>query len=250
MNSIATALGNGRNSNILKNVAEVKLLHQYQEPVKGIMKVRTLEDSLRCKTFQRRSFVEGMSEDISCFVSFKRGQNNTRRDIWGKPLLAASFSGPSQETPLPIRRLSLQHSHIFSKRIVDFGIIEVREYGTTLGDSPGGKDGAPLTLDWKYTTARDVPRTVDEYELRRPPAKKKEELRLPPYQRKQILLAQGATLREIMKAVKTVEQARIQRLESIRRYKNDMAKFKQLNKIKQFFSCLNFKQKKTKSPRK
>ena len=31
-----------------------------------------------------------------------------------------------------------------------FSTLEIREYDITLGDNPGGSQGPPLTLDWKY----------------------------------------------------------------------------------------------------
>jgi len=127
---------------------------------------------------------------------------------------------------------------------VTFGSIEIREYRTIVGDNPGSRGGAPLSLDWKYKLAKDVPKTVEEYEMVRPPPRKLSELKLSSEQREKILLSQGVSRKELTMAANASKKAQIQRAETIQNYKNDMANYELLHKIKHVFSLCRKSKKK------
>jgi len=125
--------------------------------------------------------------------------------------------------------------HVKTRPSVRFGSIEMREYKTILGDNPAGSRGAPLTLDWAYTTLKETPNTVDEYERSCLPRRKYKELHLSSDERENILLSQGVSLSELMNATVAARKARQIRAATVANFKRDMTLYETKKKVKNFF---------------
>ena len=92
---------------------------------RGIMKVRTLKESL-----------DGVN-----FVEMKRKRKN----------LKLSFHNEASRTMCNSNKLSTNRD-----KIVQFGHVTIREYPVIPGDNPSVLDGPPLTLDWTAITSFSV----------------------------------------------------------------------------------------------
>jgi len=120
-----------------------------------------------------------------------------------------NFSSPS------ILKSSISRNSTFQKSRASFSTLEIREYPTTLGDNPGGVQGPPISLDWNYSERKTQIIALEDYEKARLPRRKVSELRMNANMRTWMLLRErGFTLREINKASKMAESARLQRKKS------------------------------------
>jgi len=100
-------------------------------------------------------------------------------------------------------------------KAIHFGSIEIREYGTILGDNPQCSNGVALTLDWDYNLVEHTPNTVEDYENLRLPRRKIKEMMLSADDREEILLRQGVTYEELNEATEALDAARLLRLQTI-----------------------------------
>jgi len=124
----------------------------------------------------------------------------------------ASSISPSQS--ILKSTLSTRHQRDLT---TTFSTLEIREYKITLGDNPGGAQGPPISLDWKYSKRQTQVIALEEYEKMRPPRRRKSQLRMTNSIRRWVLLREeGFSLRDIDKATKAAESVRIQRKKSIR----------------------------------
>lgn len=97
----------------------------------------------------------------------------------------------------------LQQGQMPMHRRCSFSTISVREYDQTLGDSPSCQEGAPITLDWKYTEQKSI--ALDEFEKARKPQRRgRSDLILGAADRRKMLFMNGATLTEILRAERLV----------------------------------------------
>ena len=88
-------------------------------------------------------------------------------------------------------------------RRCSFSTISVREYDQTVGDSPSCQDGAPITLDWKYSEQKSI--SLDEFEKARKNQRRgRSDLILGAAERRKVLVMNGATLIEILRAERLV----------------------------------------------
>ena len=95
-------------------------------------------------------------------------------------------------------------------RSVSFSKVQVRDYGITVGDNPGGAAGAPVTLGWAYD--EHAPLGVDHYEEHRPGRRSRDEMYMPPSARNDMLLqGVGISRSEMLEAQKQADRIRKQR---------------------------------------
>mmetsp|Transcript_5176 Transcript_5176/g.11242 ORF Transcript_5176/g.11242 Transcript_5176/m.11242 type:complete len:169 (-) Transcript_5176:1271-1777(-) len=108
------------------------------------------------------------------------------------------------------RRSSLDSSYLQQSKVpgaqrrCSFTTISVREYDQTVGDSPSCQDGAPLALGWNYAEQESV--SLDEFEEVRKNQRrsKRSDLILGAAERRKVLVMNGATLMEILRAERLV----------------------------------------------
>ena len=95
-------------------------------------------------------------------------------------------------------------NHSNTKR-VNFGLVQVREYCITIGNSPYCSCGPPLSLDWEYSQLE--PYDIDTFEcaLKRK-VRSRRRLLLDPMQRRLLLWRSGHTLEDIDNATKQNEK--------------------------------------------
>lgn len=107
--------------------------------------------------------------------------------------------------------------------LVEFGVVNVREYERILGDHPDADEGPPLAIGWEYeSVVRDLP--VDDFEMTRQSKRRSlQSLRLSPKKRTQMILSSssssssplfssdGYSRGEIIQAIKTASKDRSRR---------------------------------------
>ena len=124
----------------------------------------------------------------------------------------------SSESPRSILKTPNSRSRRHNLR-TSFSTLEIREYDITLGDHPGGCQGPPVTLDWKYNERQTKVISVEEYEEKRPPRRCRSGMYIPRDMRIKILLQdKGFTFRQIQRAMKDANLVRMQRRKSAQYY--------------------------------
>mmetsp|Transcript_1397 Transcript_1397/g.2426 ORF Transcript_1397/g.2426 Transcript_1397/m.2426 type:complete len:182 (-) Transcript_1397:216-761(-) len=95
--------------------------------------------------------------------------------------------------------------------------ITIYEFPIVIGDNPAVSSGCPITIGWKCQK-KDV-RNLEFYEyLRRTERRKdRQNLKMPMDQRSQLLLRSGCSVEKIAKAALKAEQAKDERLETLRK---------------------------------
>ena len=98
---------------------------------------------------------------------------------------------------------------------VSFSNVQVRMYPVTLGISPGGVAGPPLSLSWQYTSLGKA--SVDDFELHRTQCKRRpyRELHISPTRRVALLRSAGFSDAEIYQAAHEAAQDRLERRQSL-----------------------------------
>lgn len=128
-----------------------------------------------------------------------------------------TYSSRSNETELTqTSESTTTTSERTMKRATSFSHINIREYAITLGDNPGGSQGPPISLDWKYTDNVTLP--VDVYEKTRPPRRTRREMYMGGGVRTfRLMRERGFSLKEMRKAAKSAENTRKRRQKTAKR---------------------------------
>lgn len=123
-----------------------------------------------------------------------------------------SNSSNAQAAPVPrpikSRRCSLDSGcprkiAVPSTRRCSFADVSIREYDQTLGDSPSCREGAPVSLGWSYAERESI--SLDEFEKTRESQRRgRSELILNPTERRKVLVMNGSTMMEILRAERLV----------------------------------------------
>ena len=218
---------------------------------RGIMKVRTLDESLKgsnstnTKTGAGRSVYVNSSQ-IAEEIPASAPHDNHRddelmkkvyktkvvgggegKDVTRKPESASDtesmthhndessvFTGPSavhddeeEDDGRDMMRAST--------RSIQFDSCIVREYDVALGDNPCVRNGAPLSLGWKYVHSGSV--SVEEYENIRPSEDRRVsgELVMPRHVRERLMMEWGHSRSDMRDAVREVNQTKHMRLKTV-----------------------------------
>jgi len=97
-------------------------------------------------------------------------------------------------------------------KAVRFDKVIIRTYPIELGDNPGGTQGPPLTINWKYD--EEFSTSVDVFEKTRIPLRRhadKDELWISPVRRHILLQKAGYSARELREAIEEILAIRKQR---------------------------------------
>lgn len=114
--------------------------------------------------------------------------------------LSSSTSESKSSEPAPCRKS------------VKFDKVIIRTYPIELGDNPGGTQGPPLTISWKYDD--EFSTSVDVFEKTRIPLRRhadKDELWISPVRRHILLQKAGYSARELREAIEEILAIRKQR---------------------------------------
>lgn len=119
-------------------------------------------------------------------------------------------------------------------RNVSFSHLQVREYEVTLGDNPSVSSGIPLSLGWRYNPHESISSLLNDGT----PAPEKDagdragrrrrstgQLRLSNRERQQRLMSHSdavITMQDVYEAVRSTEQARLERKESTKEFMTEM----------------------------
>lgn len=100
-----------------------------------------------------------------------------------------------------------------SKKMVQFGTIEIRSYDLCIGDNPSVSYGTPVSLDWTYETVCSGDISVDVYESRKPRQRRNlRQMMMNSYHRRHVLLLHwNATEADCVAAERAVNRLRNQR---------------------------------------
>lgn len=102
---------------------------------------------------------------------------------------------------------------------VRFDTVTIREYPVEIGDNPAVSRGAPLTMDWEPTNQFEY--DMEAYEEHRTPRRTKGELGMHFLLREKLLIENGFTSKQVMKAVVDVNNARAKREATIAGLQSD-----------------------------
>ena len=164
----------------------------------GIMKVRTLKESL----------MQGTSIE----VKRKRRQLNRRMN---NILKSKKFTSSNTSTSAS----SSLSEHNYS---VSFDSVTIREFPVIPGDNPSVTDGPPMAFDWSHED--EYLYHINEYEiLRQDDRRVPSQMRVPRSVRYQLLLDHGNSQSDIKKSIKSVNQIRSQRRQTMTEMENNHA---------------------------
>lgn len=195
--------------------------------VKSIMKVTTLEQSLRSSG---RSTQESSTERSAkeCLLSLKHDtsdalvSNCTNKFERGVSFSTAETQEYNSDDDLSVECLLLSGHNtsdaIMSncakafKNKVSFSTVEIREYRSVVGDNPSVSVGPPISIGWEYAPAPKSSLYLEDYEKHREPIKSESELKLPLEERVTRLLSLGYNTKQLNEAANKAKKARLRRL--------------------------------------
>lgn len=163
---------------------------------RGIMTVRTLDDSLHNSTKHK---------EVA----------RVRRQLRVFSLNQSCHGRIEQTTSVSLSDLSKVEDNLS----VSFRNISIREYPMIVGDNPSVSSGPPLTIAWDFDELGTIP--LEEYENHRPARRSADQMTIPKMERLKILENTGISRSEIEKVVKEVNIARTQRLQTRNNLGND-----------------------------
>lgn len=91
-------------------------------------------------------------------------------------------------------------------RKVFFSVVEERQYGTCLGDSPSCKYGPPISLSWARTKGCTF--SIAEYERMRR-RRRRSQLIIPAERREELLLNMGYTLTQLIAVISEIKDRKV-----------------------------------------
>jgi len=102
----------------------------------------------------------------------------------------------------------------FGKRTkkVSFGLVEERQYGICLGNSPSCKHGPPISLSWARTKGLSF--SIDEYETMRR-RRSRSQLIISAQHREELLLSMGYTITQLLAVVTDIKTKRFEDKKSL-----------------------------------
>lgn len=99
---------------------------------------------------------------------------------------------------------------------LQWGYVELREYGQCLGDHPACSRGAPIQLDWNYHCMATL--SIDHYEQSRH-GRNDNSLRIPSSYRQFILMRLGYSPQDLADAIRTKTIDQKKRVQTVSRLK-------------------------------
>jgi hypothetical protein len=135
----------------------------------------------------------------------------------GEPAVVAIYPSCSDTEKEPS---SITAANSSSKRVVSFGLIQVREYDCVVGDNPTVRAGPPMSIGWEFVQKRDVP--LDDYEkVKRP---RTSDFRMASFTRKRLLRHEfDVSLEDIRAAENIARKIQIQRCQTMQQGKTGAA---------------------------
>mmetsp|Transcript_25246 Transcript_25246/g.39084 ORF Transcript_25246/g.39084 Transcript_25246/m.39084 type:complete len:229 (+) Transcript_25246:3-689(+) len=107
---------------------------------------------------------------------------------------------------------------------VSFDRLQIRTYCRAVGDNPCVRNGAPVSLGWKYNIGPSM--SVDEYEQTRPLRRQGPQMVMPRLERERVLLDHGFSRADLRDAVRSVTATKKKRLQTVNNLK--MAKAEEM----------------------
>mmetsp|Transcript_12038 Transcript_12038/g.17646 ORF Transcript_12038/g.17646 Transcript_12038/m.17646 type:complete len:318 (-) Transcript_12038:18-971(-) len=105
-------------------------------------------------------------------------------------------------------------NNIHSNCLVQFGVIQIREYERIPGDNPCVRRGVPLGIGWQYNQQEGC--SVDAYEMQRPQFRTKSDFLMSAAERYELLLTDWEhSPREMATAVRNARRSKDQRRTTI-----------------------------------
>lgn len=185
--------------------SEVEHLNQIDAAVANSEQPETSFSNLSISTSpgSRSSILKRRNSDLSTIKDSKRAWK-----CLPKPDLA-SIVGNANFTTETTATLAVNDS-LSSRKSVEWGVVQIRSYGQTIGDNPSVSYGAPIQLDWDYEVHDEL--ELDNYEFNRGPRRTLRQMVLSYYHRKNVLSWQyGHTEEEIKAAKKEASRLKFKR---------------------------------------
>jgi len=124
---------------------------------------------------------------------------------------------------------------------VTFDTVKVREYPIILGDNPAVSDGPPLQIDWVYNDVDEF--GLEEYETSRPTRRKRLQMGMPASYRIDFLKRTGFSTNDIFRQITEVNLVKRGRLETTTML-HRIDKDEKLERVKRTFTNIFSKRKK------
>ena len=130
----------------------------------------------------------------------------------------------------------LEVSDDFDEQTVHFSTVEIHEHPIIVGDNPGGKRGAPITIDWKAISDRSI--DISRYEHARDGHRRgSKNMRMTAGHRQSVLRSLGFDVSDIEKAAHSASKVRSQRQATISRL-HKMDSQERMEKARRFMGNL------------
>jgi len=157
----------------------------------------------------KKSALKNSSDEI--YIDRKMMRTYSSKDMRSYCSSSTCSSSQSLEDSLHASLTSLNSNEPKMTRNISFSTLEVRTYGVTLGDNPGGSSGPPVSLDWNYDESKAI--DLEDYEAKRNPRRSREQLHMDMNNR-YFSLASHFTATELKAATLAARQTRIKRKKS------------------------------------
>jgi hypothetical protein len=220
---------------------------RYLEPKKSILKVATVEDSLRaCQLHQEKEAkLSRPSLNLDMLSTSLRALLLHQTDLPPRGCHSCGHGmdlhdGASDETSVTYEPDSGSETSVVREPKVRFAAIHSRLYPVAADDNPSasGKGAAIALSGWFFHTEPDV--SIDAYEAIRPPPRPMKDLKIDVVERRRRLLAAGVSHAEIMEFAKRHDRAKIQRMETMQSFSINgpgyMAKLERRERLGRFVS--------------
>lgn len=194
--------------------SESQLEEQPPKKRGGIMKVRTLDESLKGSTIGKSSSSHHhvvYPHNEQEHTQHEHEQDQDHEDSY------TVLTGPSINSHKGLMKDEdeemMQVSS--SSKGIQFDSCIVREYDIAVGDNPSVRNGAPLSLGWKYNNSGSF--SVEEYETVRPSKDRRVsgELVMPRHVRERMMIEWGHSRADMRDAVRDVNTTKHLRLKTV-----------------------------------
>jgi len=170
-----------------------------------------------------------------------QGQSSSRRLTESMRNFADSCRNSVRNVCSKSMRLFSSSRKFKSRKMVQFDLVEIREYGIILGDNPSCEHGPAIQLDWECQTVFKI--ALDAFEKERLPEEEggtnprrtiEEMSRMPRFAREAILRSAGFSRNEIQKSIEEAALVKLRRRKTIEEYVKKQRFKRKLNKLNPF----------------
>ncbi|CAB9499836.1 expressed unknown protein [Seminavis robusta] len=118
---------------------------------------------------------------------------------------------------LPQRRRGNDSSGAFDKSpgstLIQFSVVEIREFERVVGDNPSCSSGVPVSIGWNH--GKTFKMDLEDFEKARPPRRSQMDLVLTRGERHRLLVEWGASGQDVIEAIRMIIRVKNQRRQTV-----------------------------------